>query len=62
MEFTGLTVGGNLIAQGVDLTLRDSSVAGSVVGSGAPDVGKHLVGAGRPTLGPWPTRRSAFPM
>lgn len=48
VEFTGLTVGGNLIAQGVDLTLRDSSVAGSVVGSGALTLENTLVGGRAP--------------
>lgn len=44
LELTGLTAGGNVTVQGAELTLRDSSVAGSVVSDSALTLANTLVG------------------
>lgn len=46
VELSGLTAGGNVVVQGAGLTLRDSSVAGSVVSDGAITLENTVVGGG----------------
>ena len=48
VELTGLTAGGNVAVQGAQLTLRDSSVAGSVVADQALSLENTLVGGQTP--------------
>ncbi len=45
-ELSGLTAGGNVAVQGAGLTLRDSSVAGSVVSDGPVTLENTVVGGG----------------